>query len=63
LHVILLGKVVADVDLHGDALGIADLCPGRLVGLGPEFPAVIGAKHENRDAIRTIGINLSDTRK
>jgi hypothetical protein len=58
LHIILLGKVVADLDQHGDALGVAGLGDRRLIGLGAEFPGVVAAEHDDRDSIRTIGVDL-----
>ena len=47
-------EVVADLDDHRDAFGIAGLGLGGPVGLGAEFPAVVVAQHENPDPVRTL---------
>src|SRR6476620_1955885 len=54
----LLPEVVADLDDHGDAFGIAGLGPGLVVGFGAELPGVAAAQREDLDAVRTAAWTL-----
>src|SRR6185437_11602843 len=58
LEVILLAEVVADLDQHRDAFGIARFGNRRVIGHGAKFPAVAVAQHRDDDAVGTIGVNL-----
>ena len=58
LHIILLAEMVADLDQHHDAFGIAGLCDRRLVGGSAELPAVAVAQHRDDDAVRTIDVSF-----
>ena len=62
LEVILLAEVVADLDQHGDAFGIAGFGDRGVTGLGAEFPGVAVAEHRDHNAVGTIGMNLQFAR-
>src|ERR1700754_1935991 len=57
-HVILLAEVVADLDQHRDAFGIAGSGDGRLTGLGAEFPGVAVTKPRDHDALGAVEMRL-----
>src|ERR1700736_2998706 len=50
--------MVADLNQHRDAFGIAGFCDRRLVSLGAEFPAVFATEYENHNSVRTVGVDL-----
>src|SRR5690242_11676168 len=58
LEIVLLAEMIADLDQHGDAFGVARFCRGFLVRAGAEFPAVAVAEHRDDDAVRAVGVDL-----
>src|SRR5207253_2408678 len=57
-HIILLAEVVADLDQHSDAFGIARSGYCRVVGLGAEFPRLTVAKYGDPYSVRTVEVSF-----